>query len=549
VSNVQYPSNQPGFVPSAQPFAQSPTGHTPHYQPQPSYGTGYGTPGNVVHSTPSYPAQPSSLYQSITPSPQHATQSAQPPMMGPPMRWGFESQAFSGAHHGQGHGVRGSGSYGHGEKFGRQGNKRDHVSAFGKPQSTTPRVPAPPPVPSFGNPLPSKPPASVDAARKPKKKKRRHNQLGLTPKAEEHESSEEEDDVDEESKFAAAGNPTVTTLQFTYKGRTSTLQSPSDIAAWIEERKKRFPTQAKIEERKNALAEAKKAREEALRQKDQRKQEARAQQEREKQSRQAQQKTDTTNPADVAEKAKRRAEKLRRKLMREEQRLAKAEADAERARQKVEALQKESTEGPDGAAQDETGEHGQTTDDTPTVPAAENIVGTPVVEDQLREEPVAGPSIPLPSLAVTEEIIPSLASSDTSDNGDWTSSSGSDLSSSSESEDSEEDAAPEEASSRRQQPERVPPPQRGEIKKRPCRHFARNGRCTRGDNCRFSHEMPDRSNAKAKATEKKGRKGLLQALLDRQKQDEDRKVMQAIMWLGENGVLDEPETSSSTHPP
>ena len=38
-------------------------------------------------------------------------------------------------------------------------------------------------------------------------------------------------------------------LQFTYKGRISTLQSTSDIAAWIEERKKRYPTKARIAEK------------------------------------------------------------------------------------------------------------------------------------------------------------------------------------------------------------------------------------------------------------------------------------------------------------
>lgn len=37
-------------------------------------------------------------------------------------------------------------------------------------------------------------------------------------------------------------------LQFEYRGQTSTLQSSSDIAAWIEERKKRFPTKARAAE-------------------------------------------------------------------------------------------------------------------------------------------------------------------------------------------------------------------------------------------------------------------------------------------------------------
>jgi hypothetical protein len=61
-----------------------------------------------------------------------------------------------------------------------------------------------PAVPSFGIPLPLKPPAPLETGRK-RKKKRRHNQLGLTPKALEHESSEEEgNDIDEEAKLAVA---------------------------------------------------------------------------------------------------------------------------------------------------------------------------------------------------------------------------------------------------------------------------------------------------------------------------------------------------------
>lgn len=38
-------------------------------------------------------------------------------------------------------------------------------------------------------------------------------------------------------------------LEISYNGKTSTLQTASDIAAWIAERKKRFPTKARIAER------------------------------------------------------------------------------------------------------------------------------------------------------------------------------------------------------------------------------------------------------------------------------------------------------------
>ena len=92
-----------------------------------------------------------------------------------------------------------------------RGHKRVHSDAFGPKHRTPLRAPAPPAVPSFGNPLPIKPPVPQENGKKPRKKKRKHNQLGLTPKAEEHESSEEEEeeDVDEEAKLAASQSGTI----------------------------------------------------------------------------------------------------------------------------------------------------------------------------------------------------------------------------------------------------------------------------------------------------------------------------------------------------
>ena len=97
--------------------------------------------------------------------------------------------------------------------------------------------------------LPPKPPAPHGGDRNSKKHKKQHNQLGLTPRAEEYESIEEpEEDENEEVLLeanVASGPSQLGQLQICYKGRTSVLRSAADIAAWIEERKKRFPTKAK----------------------------------------------------------------------------------------------------------------------------------------------------------------------------------------------------------------------------------------------------------------------------------------------------------------
>ncbi|RAH76435.1 hypothetical protein BO86DRAFT_372845 [Aspergillus japonicus CBS 114.51] len=544
----------PQFAPTRSPNFQHRTSAAPSYNPPQPY-----VPAPVAHvPTPyqaqqNYPvaaAQPAPTYSPAVPPHNHVTPTVQPPLMGPPMRWGFDNSGSTGGFAGgqRGH-QRGGRAFNHHnvqpDKQTNHGNKRDHNSAFGRPlQASAPRVAAPPPVPSFGNPLlPSKPPPPADAARKPKKKKRKHNQLGLTPKTEEHESSEEEDDVDEEARLAAEGVTGAASasapLQFTYRGRTSTLQSPEDIKAWIEERKKRFPTQARVEEKKKAMEEAKKAREEALRQKKLQRQEQKPPQKdsknqkgREQQSQKDGQK-DSNDPVDIAAKAKLKADKLRRKLMREEKRVAKAEADAERARMKVEELQKSSTSTSTHHAQPVA--HRETAPDSLIKPAEPTTLpaGGPAVEELVpandANAQVAG---------VQVDAGASVSSLDDSDSSDWTSSSGSE-SSSEDSDDSDDDAAPEEATTKREGPERVPPPAR-EPKKKVCRHFARNGRCLHGNRCKFSHEMPERG-AKTKAAEQKGRKGLLQALLDRQKTEDDRKVMEAIVWLGENGMLDTPK--------
>lgn len=88
-----------------------------------------------------------------------------------------------------------------------RGQKRGHQDAFSRSTASTKPViktQVAPAVPSFGIPLPVKPPVPLETIRK-RKKKRRHNQLGLTPKTVEHESSEEDgNDVDEEAKLAVA---------------------------------------------------------------------------------------------------------------------------------------------------------------------------------------------------------------------------------------------------------------------------------------------------------------------------------------------------------
>ncbi|KAJ4295667.1 hypothetical protein N0V88_004369 [Collariella sp. IMI 366227] len=94
-----------------------------------------------------------------------------------------------------------------------------------------------------------------DAASAGKKKKRKTNTLGLTPGDESDEDDENEEQRLDEMYGADAPNP----------------KSSSEIAAWIAERRARFPTKAKLEARKTATkttnGAAAKARDAALEQK------------------------------------------------------------------------------------------------------------------------------------------------------------------------------------------------------------------------------------------------------------------------------------------
>lgn len=428
---------------------------------------------------------------------------------------------YMAAQSGQARGSRPQTHGNHGPKT-KPNQKRDHASAFNKPQNTVPRPPAAPAVPSFGNPLPSKPPPPADATgnRKTKKRKRKHNQLGLTPNAGDHESSEDDEGEheDEESKLASAAS--TATTQISYKGKTSTLRTPAEIAAWLAERRKKYPTLAQAEEQKKAAEEAKAARQQKMQEQQAKRKEGRKQSDK------------TSKPSESTDA--RRKEEIRRNLEREQHRIAKAVAEADAARLRLEALQKEAlglnteSEKEEDVLATKEPIKGQSQDPAPGAdiknepPATvEPLATTPDFEPE-------APTVAQDSGFVTEgsQIKPETSPAGPSQSeiketeyadygSDWTSSGGSNSDSGT---DSDSDSAPEQASSRRTGPERVPPPPR-EGKKSICRYFARNGRCNRGDQCNFLHEAsekgpkarPEKKHEKKHEKESR-RKGLYQAV-------------------------------------
>ncbi|GAB7342522.1 hypothetical protein MBLNU457_g0709t1 [Dothideomycetes sp. NU457] len=115
-----------------------------------------------------------------------------------------------------------------------------------------PKVNVAPAVPSFGAPLFQPPPPARGSAagssntpgQQPK------TRLGLVPRGDEEDvassESEEDDNLDEEAAFQASSTGPMT---FEYNGEVAKLETQADIKAWIEERKKSWPSRRKIDEK------------------------------------------------------------------------------------------------------------------------------------------------------------------------------------------------------------------------------------------------------------------------------------------------------------
>ncbi|MCJ1474309.1 hypothetical protein MMC13_002967 [Lambiella insularis] len=479
------------------------------------------------------------------------------------------------------------------------GQKRTYSGASVMGRKAIPRDAAPPAVPEFG----TKPviPSLPSQGKGPKlKKKRKHNQLGLTPKTEEHESSEEEQDMDEELKLAAA-QPSVALgyLEFSYKGRVATLRSSSEIAAWIEERKKRYPTKKRAEE-------------EARRKENLRQAERTAAELGTKKSKAGKAEYDKKriNVADVA-KARQKAEKLRKKYQKAERRVAEIEAetltktnvleDDVSQRQKcgfgrnVEDMSSSDTLLPAPKPDDGTGskttearsvqspskqntdlqesfEHpasllpedgtrpeqwtvDQHPNDSLSKPCIPDVKlpssiceKPPVPEILLGNHDASVPSDTLISMVLNDrDLLEDLDNASLSDSSELSPSGEDDTSSSGSSTDSN---SPPEVYPKRIESD-CAVPQNFAKKKSICKLFLSKGFCSRGDRCQYLHELPKRGSGKLASSKngntegtprtrlKKERTSLYQRILMQQEEKEDELALEHIILLGENGALDD----------
>ncbi len=423
--------------------------------------------------------------------------------------------------------------------------KRDYNAAFKQTQQYPPRPTAPPPVPDFNasiqhlltpkppTQLPNEQPPSQKVAEPRKPDPKRHNLLGLTP-AKFEQDSDPEDDEDEEQKLATQTASTLGGHLFEYNGNPLTLRTREQIIAWIAERKRRFPTEAKRQASQKEFEEKKRLREEEMKVRLQAKREAEAtrdleraerqrareqeraaqEQRKQKKNKKKRQTSNEAAPMDDTARAQVKAEKLREKALQAQQALEKAEEALRLAQAKKQ-------------------------DDSASI-----II------------PEADPAPPAPFNA-HPSIDPAVEEDETSSSGSDTSESVSD--SATDSDDmSDSDSAPEVTSTKHPPGgyDPVPRPPREPHDKNPrfCPRLAKYKSCKYGRKCHFSHDRSrngrgtgaadrNKNHEKEVATTASGnakRKGLWQVMVDKEQDEERKRLLGAIITLGERGMLDEP---------
>lgn len=319
-----------------------------------------------------------------------------------------------------------------------------------KKPSSAPKVQVAPAVPGFGAPLlPQKHPALLSSGGGIKQ--RSSTGLGLIPQDygspdnSDQDEDEDEEEVDEEAALSALQNGP---LSFEFNGELSTLSSAADIAEWIEERKKRWPSKRRVEEKELEI---------------QSRMEERRRIEQETRAAIASASGGEYQPVerrdDRQQRQLRKPATDRRAKHNEGSTLEDTQKELALQMQKVEELQKLLAEKGQGQGQPTTGTAEQ---DVDTTEQHEQAASTDSVDiDQSLE--TSNPDGPTDDQHLS---------------------------------DSDSDAPPEQTSSKPSQPIRVPPPsassktqpkqQQAEAKQ--CISFLNQGRCKFGNKCRYKHD-------------------------------------------------------------
>jgi hypothetical protein len=283
-------------------------------------------------------------------------------------------------------------------------------------------------------------------------------------------------------------------LQFEYRGQVSVLGSPADIAAWVAERRKRWPTAARreaakkeAEEKRRKWEEEKRKRVDAVQVAKQKRIKGRLGNSSNKSSKPAigKELVAQDEGSDPLVQAKLRAERLRRKAL-------KAQHELEAAEKALISVEKTAGIDSNTAA---------AAPEAPTTESDNDSLGTVSDSSQLSDPDSESSSEP----------------------------------------DSDTDSAPEATSSKIEVRQSQHPSRKGSFTRKPCQHFAKHGTCKFGQRCKYSHEQGLDSSKPSKtvsAASAHRRKTLWWVMVEKEQEEERTKVLQAIIALGKQGLLD-----------
>jgi hypothetical protein len=435
--------------------------------------------------------------------------------------------------------------------------KRQYDQAFGK-NDIKRKVVAAPSVPSFGLPLPTVVPAAKAVDEPKEAKKRKHNGLGLTPAEEEPEMSE--DDADEEAKLAAAASNAngSNVLSFSYRGKNSTLRTAEEIAAWIEERRKSWPTKARTAEM--AAKKACKLEAAAQKAKEIAKQKAEKRQAKKQTNRNIKKSHDKTKPKDQGKEEGSRGESLKKSLeapnltLSEIEKLQKNLEETQRELAKLRALQEmqetrktrakesntkklkvlideeidsdadssipsSSSESEPASDSDITSSSGSSSEDSDVSTLSDDASGlsSPSITSKGFKESLHAYSKSHQPISSKIRLQDTLLVSNSTQKSGLDSDSDSDSSLPSQRTTHHDD----------KHPRRIPPPSRDKERKRPlCRNLQKYGQCQRKF-CKYRHKVKDKDERgiREKGPEKKAEKlSLYQRLLKQQIEEEEKEA-------------------------
>jgi Nuclear fragile X mental retardation-interacting protein 1 (NUFIP1)/Zinc finger C-x8-C-x5-C-x3-H type (and similar) len=342
-------------------------------------------------------------------------------------------------------------------------------------------------------------------------------------------------------------------LSFEYKGKTSTLGSNDDILKWIEERKKKWPTKQRIEEKDKERTQQLAARRAAVEASRKPAQPTLSQPSKEKTAKDKLREAKELVRKDKEERRERKRYKKDQKIM---ELRAGHTAQNSGGRQAPEVVavhpgtlstsrtENEMYSAPATIQNAETSEWNW-------IDASRSKLSEDVVMKDVDATDVTEKGKPAdPNNDVEDSLHKSGPVSDVSltDFSQGSSSDDSSNHSDSDSDISDSDSAPEETSSRSkgatyQPPKKEPhdPPSKDKV----CHKFVR-GQCKRGGKCHYSHDREMVTKAKEEWKEKKksepprekeGRKGLYQRMVEQEEETHRALVLSAIKFLGECGHL------------